>query len=355
MGSVSTISGPIAATRSDSDVSSQQVHVVERGDTLGSIAARNRTSVAALLAANPQVRNAHLIYPGDRIAIPATDSKPAPETTASAGVETVQRGDTLREMARSHQLSFSALVAANPQLRDVNLIRIGERINIPNPAHGTAATGAAPVQSAAASGPATAITADQLARIMPAADAERWVGPLNAAMAAHGIHTPQQQAAFLGQIGVESGQLRTVSENLNYSAQRLTQVWPKRFPTLESAQPYAHNPQALANHVYANRNGNGNEASGDGWKYRGGGLMQTTGRANYRAAGFEDNPQALREDATAADSAGRFWQDNGLNARTDSSLSRSDYNGITRTVSGGLNHAQERWDLYQRALDVLTR
>jgi len=218
---------------------------------------------------------------------------------------------------------------------------------------------AAPVQAAAPVTPAAAsatrgITAAQLHQIMPQADTARWVDKLNAAMAAHGIDTPAKQAAFLAQIGVESGQLRRTSENLNYSASRLTEVWPSRFPTLESAQPYAHNPEKLANHVYANRNGNGNEASGDGWRYRGGGLMQTTGRANYRSAGFENNPERLREDATAADSAGHFWQSNGLNERTASALSRSDFNGVTRTVNGGLHGANERWEMYQRALNVLS-
>ena len=217
---------------------------------------------------------------------------------------------------------------------------------------------AAPVQSAAPVAPAAApatggITAAQLHQIMPQADTARWVDKLNAAMAAHGIDTPAKQAAFLAQIGVESGQLRRTSENLNYSASRLTEVWPSRFPTVASAAPYAHNPEKLANHVYANRNGNGNEASGDGWKYRGGGLMQTTGRANYRSAGFENNPERLREDATAADSAAHFWQSNGLNELTASALGHDAFNGVTRTVNGGLTGANERWQMYQRALSVL--
>lgn len=221
---------------------------------------------------------------------------------------------------------------------------------------------AAPAPAAAPVSPVTptaapaahGITAAQLHQIMPQADTARWVDKLNAAMAAHGIDTPTKQAAFLAQIGVESGQLRRTSENLNYSASRLTEVWPSRFPTIASATPYAHNPEKLANHVYANRNGNGNEASGDGWKYRGGGLMQTTGRANYRSAGFENNPERLREDATAADSAAHFWQSNGLNERTASALDHNGFNGVTRTVNGGLNGANERWQMYQRALSVLS-
>ncbi len=201
---------------------------------------------------------------------------------------------------------------------------------------------------------ANRITTEQLQSIMPGADAQRWVGPVNDAMAAHGITQPEQKAAFLAQIGVESNQLNSTSENLNYSARRLTEVWPSRFPTLRSAQPYARNPEALANHVYANRNGNGNEASGDGWTFRGGGLMQTTGRANYRAAGFEANPDRLRtSDVTAADSAAQFWDSHGLNSDTTTVLNRGDFNDVTRTINGGLNGAQDRWDMYQRALGVL--
>jgi putative chitinase len=137
--------------------------------------------------------------------------------------------------------------------------------------------------------------------------------------------------------------------------QRLTEVWPRRFPTEEVAAPYANNPEALGNFVYASRLGNGDEASGDGYRYRGGGLMQTTGRANYRAAGFENNPEALREPANAANSAGRFWIDNGLNERTVTSLSQSQFNSISRTVNGGDHGLDNRWQLYQRALRELAR
>jgi putative chitinase len=144
-----------------------------------------------------------------------------------------------------------------------------------------------------------------------------------------------------------------VEENLNYSAARLQVVWPRRYPTLAAAHPYAHDPEALANHTYANRNGNGDVASGDGWRYRGRGLMQTTGRRNYRAAGFENKPEALANPTIAADSAGRFWASNGLNERTQAHLGRNQFNGISRTVNGGNHGSAERWEAYQRALRAL--
>lgn len=172
-------------------------------------------------------------------------------------------------------------------------------------------------------------------------------------MRTHGINTNERRAAFLAQVSVESGQLHRVEENLNYSAARLQVVWPRRFPNAAAAQPYAHDPEALANQTYANRLGNGNAASGDGWRYRGRGLMQTTGRSNYRAAGFENNPEALADPVTAADSAGRFWTFNGLNGRTQAELGRTQFNGISRTVNGGNHGSAERWAAYQRALRAL--
>ena len=199
------------------------------------------------------------------------------------------------------------------------------------------------------------LTLEQLRAIMPAAGegAAGFLGPLNTAMRAHGIDTPAKQAAFLAHVAVESQQLRNTSENLNYSAKRLTEVWPRRFPTLASARPYAHNPEKLANHVYANRNGNGNEASGDGWRYRGGGLMQATGRANYRAIGMERTPERLRNPVGASDSAAAFWESHGLNRTSARPMNRTAFDATTRTVNGGLNGASDRWAAYGRAVVAL--
>lgn len=202
---------------------------------------------------------------------------------------------------------------------------------------------------------AAAITADQIRAIMPNAGtrADDYAEALEAAMTAHGIDTWQRRAAFLAQISVESGQLRATVENLNYSAARLMVVWPRRFPTLEAATPYANAPEALANNVYANRLGNGNAASGDGWRFRGRGLMQVTGRSNYRAVGFEANPEALAEPATAADTAAAWWDNAALNTNAATELARPAFNVISRRVNGGDHGSQERWDAYRRALTAL--
>ncbi len=219
---------------------------------------------------------------------------------------------------------------------------------------GNVASAAAPTSAAGAAEQPTPITADQLRAIMPQAsdEADRYVGPLNQAMATHGINTPTQQAAFLAQISAESMQLHRTVESLDYSAQRMTQVWPRRFPTEAAAAPYAHNPEALANRTYAIRNGNGDETSGDGFRFRGRGLIQVTGRANYRALGFENNPEALAEPQNAADTAAAFWQSSGLNGRTADVLDQTQFDAVSRSLNGGDTGIQDRRDAYQRALDA---
>ena len=196
---------------------------------------------------------------------------------------------------------------------------------------------------------------EHIRAIMPTSGkrADNFAEPLDIAMASHGIDSPEQRAAFLAQVSVESGELRATSENLDYSAKRLTEVWPQRFPTIASAQPYAHNPEALANHVYANRMGNGNEASGDGFAYRGRGLMQVTGRANYRRLGYEKNPDVLADPVAAAASAASYWQTNGLHDMTRTELNRVQFDAISRRVNGGSHGSNQRWAAYQRALAAL--
>ncbi len=296
----------------------------------------------------------------------------------------VRPGETLSVIAHHYRTTWQAIARLNG-IGDPNALRVGQRLRLPGVAGGHAAAaaaagqvgapgghpgpagaagaaaGAAPAAGAAgadASGGAAAggaVTEAQLRAIMPLAvtQAGTFAGPLNTAMAANGIDTPERRAAFLAQISVESGDLRNTEENLNYSAERLHAVWPRRFPTVASAQPYAHNPEALGNHVYANRLGNGDEASGDGYRYRGRGLMQVTGRSNYRAAGFEAAPESLAQPNTASDTAARFWSTNGLNPRSATVLQRGAFDGITQTVNGGLNGSAERWSAYGRAVTTL--
>lgn len=185
------------------------------------------------------------------------------------------------------------------------------------------------------------LTANHLARLCAATigNAEKYATYLNAAMEHYDINTEVRVPMFLAQISMESARLSRVEENLSYSAKRLMAVWPRRFPTLDSALPYAMNPKALANKVYANRMGNGDEASGDGWLYRGRGLKQLTGSDNYHAAEADlgmaitgDNAGRVALPEGAAWTAGWFWYTNNCNAIADS----GDYERLTRVINGGL-------------------
>jgi putative chitinase len=159
-----------------------------------------------------------------------------------------------------------------------------------------------------------------------------------------GIRDREDIAAFIAQLMVESGELNRVVENLSYSTKRLREVWPKRFPDDRTAMRYANNPQALANYVYANRIGNGNEASGDGWRFRGRGPIQTTGRANYlqleRALGIPvtRKPELLETQALGALAAAKFWYDNKLTSLAldiAGDDQEADWVTITRRINGG--------------------
>jgi putative chitinase len=154
------------------------------------------------------------------------------------------------------------------------------------------------------------------------------------------INTPLRLAHFLAQCGHESGGFRVTQENLNYSAKGLNGIFKKYFPTEAAATPYARNPQKIANKVYANRMSNGDEASGDGYKFRGRGYIQLTGRANYTAFGKsigEDvvsNPDIV-SGKHALLSAAWFWSNNGLNKLADGGATDAVVTTITKRVNGG--------------------
>lgn len=167
-----------------------------------------------------------------------------------------------------------------------------------------------------------------------------------------GVTTPVSQAKFMGQIAQESAGLTCLTENLNYSAQRLCQVWPKRFPTVKDASPYAHNPEALANKVYGGRMGNTKE--GDGWRYRGRGLKQLTGHDNYEAEGkalgvdlIGDPDQVAKPDMAFLTALSYFQRHIGKAAETAS------VETITVAVNGGVNGLHERELATERALEIL--
>ena len=148
-------------------------------------------------------------------------------------------------------------------------------------------------------------------------------------------------AAFLAQLSVESARLTRLEENLKYSAERLVAVWPARFKSVADALPYANNSEALANKVYAGRMGNA--APGDGYRYRGRGFIQLTGKANYKAFATASgvdvvaNPDLLLEPELAAESAAWLWQSNGCNELADA----GELVRISKRVNGGTHALPE--------------
>jgi putative chitinase len=212
------------------------------------------------------------------------------------------------------------------------------------------------------------ITEAQLLRILPNARpvAGIFVPALNRAMARFGITTPARQAAFLAQVGHESGQLRSLSESLYYKdAERVAQMFKYGFDLnhngrvdpaeVEFAKGYLRNSEKLANRVYGGRYGNGPEASGDGYKYRARGLIGITFRDNYRLCGkalgvpLVEQPELLAQPEYAALSAAWFWWDRGLNDKADLGL----FDGISSVINGGSNGRAERRELWATAKAVL--
>lgn len=184
---------------------------------------------------------------------------------------------------------------------------------------------------------------------------EQWVEPLNETFARFDISTPIRQASFIGQAGHESGNFTKLQEGLSYSAERLMVIWPKRFPTLEIAQKYARNEKALANNVYANRMGNRDEASGDGFRFSGKGLFQLTGHANFYHAGkalgedFVMHPELVKTPRFAALTAGWFWNTHKLNQYADI----RDFTMMTKKINGGTIGLNDRIKHINHAFEVL--
>jgi putative chitinase len=177
-------------------------------------------------------------------------------------------------------------------------------------------------------------------------------------MTKYGITTPARQAAFLAQLAHESAELRRTQENLNYSWERLRKVFPRYFRTDPEAQAYGRQPERIANRVYANRMLNGDETSGDGWRFRGRGPIQVTGRENYRKSGqalginLESDPDRLLDPATGCMAAAWFWHSRGLNALADSDDENA-FREITRRINGGFFGLEERVHFWERARAAL--
>lgn len=216
------------------------------------------------------------------------------------------------------------------------------------------------------------ITPARLLRVAPRVpDAAAWALALHDAATRYGINTPGRVAAWLAQLAHESAGFTKLEESLSYSAQRMVMVWPSRFamrdalgqvvrdritgkpvPNMALALQYERKPEALANFVYGGRMGNGPPASGDGWRFRGRGAIQLTGREGYtaasRALGIDlvANPDLLLQPRESALAAAWFWHARGLNALAD----RGAFSQITERINGGQVGAEHRESLYAIAL-----
>lgn len=190
-----------------------------------------------------------------------------------------------------------------------------------------------------------------LVKIVDAVTADKWADAIQATCDKFEINTPERQAGFIAQLAHESGMFKFVKENLNYSDKALLAVFPKYF-NAENVQAYARQPEKIANRVYGNRMGNGDEASGDGFKYCGRGLIQLTGKDNYKrfsdAVGvdFVSNPELVEQPEYACLSAGWFWSVNGLNKLADA----KDILGMTKRINGGTIGLDHRTELYNKLI-----
>lgn len=201
------------------------------------------------------------------------------------------------------------------------------------------------------------ISIEQMAEAFPEVKRqtlELFHDPLCAAMEEFGIDTPARVSGFLAQCAHESGNFSAVRENLNYSADGLRKIFPRYFRDIDANQ-YHRQPEKIANRVYSNRMGNGDEDSGDGWRFRGRGLIQLTGRDNYTACSMDlemdllETPEYLETPEGAARSAAWFWWKNNLNSFAD----KNDIVGMTKRINGGTIGLEDRKKHYFHALEVL--
>jgi len=200
------------------------------------------------------------------------------------------------------------------------------------------------------------ITSEQFSLLFPNnKEALAWTDALNSILPQYNINTIHRVAGFLAQCGHESNGFTVLSENLNYGAAGLKTVFGKYFKTTDPLQ-YERKPEKIANHVYCNRMGNGDEASGDGWKYRGRGPIQITGKNNYTSFSTDmgidvmTSPDMVSTNKRVALlSAIWFWNKNDLNTIADN----NDIKGMTQRINGGVNGLAERTKLYNKALGIL--
>jgi len=187
-------------------------------------------------------------------------------------------------------------------------------------------------------------------------DLDGWYEALSNVLPEYEINTSERVAAFLAQCTHESGGFKRLKENLNYKWESLRRVFPKYFPTDELAQEYAHKQEQIANRVYGSRMGNGDESSGDGFRYCGRGLIQLTGRNNYTkfsesiGMAVEEMPSLLETFEGAVKSACWFWKTNNLNQYADV----GDILTMTKRINGGTIGLEDRIKHYNHALEVFS-
>jgi putative chitinase len=200
------------------------------------------------------------------------------------------------------------------------------------------------------------LTSKQISVICPTnKNIDKLVSALNTFLPKYNITSKLEIASFLSQCGHESCDFNSLEENLNYSADALHRTWPKRFPDDATCKAYARQPIKIANKVYADRMGNGNEASGDGWKYHGRGAIQLTGFNNNKA--FSDYSKVPLNELQsylltmdgAVESACWFWTVNKLNVFADA----GDVEGLTRKINGGTIGVEDRKARYNVAIAAL--
>jgi putative chitinase len=199
------------------------------------------------------------------------------------------------------------------------------------------------------------LTLPQLKQMVKNPYIDHWHHALEQLLPDYGINTPLRVAHFVAQCAHESGNFVFIKENLNYRAASLQKTFPKYFPTAELAAQYANRPERIANRVYASRMGNGDEASGDGYRYCGRGLIQLTGKDNYTffagslEISTEEASEYLHTFEGAAQSACWYWEQNNLNRFADA----NDVRGLTRAINGGYIGLEDRQKHTEHALHVL--
>lgn len=276
---------------------------------------------------------------------------------------TIQAGDTLGSIARkfyNDPMKYKEIAEAN-YIVNTNVIIKGQELILPNIEDHHMALSEPGVKPSllVGSNKKLLLTAESLRHIMPDASEGhilKYLDALNSQMNKFGINTPLRIAHFLAQLAYESDNFEYSSENLNYSDKVLRALFGEFFPTDELAQAYAGQAEKIANRVYANRMNNGDEASGDGWKFRGRGLIQLTGRDDYTQCGnalkldLINHPELLEDQPNVAvDAAAWFWYMKKLNTYAD----QDDIKHITQMINGGCNDLEDREAYLNRAKELL--